>query len=128
MKKEIDHECTDEITCPHCGSEFSDSWEYGSGDDEIGLIECGECEKLFYANRNVSVSYSTEKAKYGTCKGCKSKKVVIEDYNSSIGRYKDLCLKCGELEKLKLQNEYIYSIKLVARLDNGQTIKENEKC
>lgn len=106
MRKEIDHEYTDEIVCPFCGNEFSDSFEYGEGED-IGLIECGECEKEFYATRNISVSYSTKKATYGTCKMCKSKKVVLEDYNSNIGRYSDLCLKCGTIKQEELRKEYL---------------------
>ncbi len=107
----IDHECVDEITCPFCGNEFSDSWEYGSGEEDIGLIECGECEKGFYATRNISISYSTEKATYGTCKGCKDKKVVLEDYNSNIGRYSNLCLKCGPIKQAELLKEYLDELK-----------------
>ena len=120
MTKEIDHECTNEIVCPYCGNEFSDSWEYSSSDEQIGLIECGECEKSFYANRNITITYSTEKARYGTCKGCKSKKTIIEDYNSSIGRYKDLCARCGREEEIRLGQEYINNI--------NTEIKEIDKC
>ena len=50
---------TDEIVCPHCGHEFSDSWDYGSGED-IGELACGECDKAFYARRNISTTYSSE--------------------------------------------------------------------
>lgn len=50
---------TDEITCPHCEHEFSDSWEYGHRED-IGEVQCGECSKCFYARRNICVSYTTE--------------------------------------------------------------------
>lgn len=30
-----------EIQCPYCGYEFSDSWEYGEGESEIYCDECG---------------------------------------------------------------------------------------
>ncbi len=49
---------TDEIKCPYCGHEQSDSWEY-SGDS--GTAECDFCEKGFEYTRNIFVDYSTEK-------------------------------------------------------------------
>lgn len=57
MKKEIDHEYTDEIVCPYCGHEQSDSWElkHNEGEDF-----CGSCEKKFTYIRDISVSYSTK--------------------------------------------------------------------
>lgn len=47
---------TDEITCPHCGCKFSDSWECDDGEHE-----CGDCERTFDVVRNVEVTYSTFK-------------------------------------------------------------------
>lgn len=38
------------ITCPHCGHEFDDSDDYGTGED-VGELACGECGKAFYARR-----------------------------------------------------------------------------
>ena len=55
--KEIYHEYTDEIICPHCGEEMMDSWEYS----EDGEDECWECGKKFSYSRYTSVSYSTKK-------------------------------------------------------------------
>lgn len=52
----FDHEDTDEVVCPHCGYEHSDSWEAGEGKGE-----CPDCGGLFTMERDVSVSYSTEK-------------------------------------------------------------------
>lgn len=46
-----------EITCPICGYEFSDSWEYGS---DYGEDECGGCGATFEWSREVEVSYSAE--------------------------------------------------------------------
>lgn len=44
---------TDEVQCPHCGYEFSDSWEFGIDGDEHE-VEClnEECEKdfIFYVD------------------------------------------------------------------------------
>ena len=60
MKEEIDHEYTDEIVCPHCGYEFGDSWELGDGED-IGELDCDGCGKNFYAERIITVNYSTRK-------------------------------------------------------------------
>lgn len=48
---------TDEVICPHCGYEYSDSWEMNEG-----RHECSDCERPFEVTRNVVVTYSTEKA------------------------------------------------------------------
>jgi len=56
---EIEHENTNEVVCPYCGYEFSDSWEF----DDNGGIECYECNKNFNYNKNISVDYSTSKIK-----------------------------------------------------------------
>lgn len=104
----IKHENTDEIVCPFCGYEFCDSWEYESDyNEDLGLIECEECEKEFYATRHTSITYYTEKARYGKCKNCNAENVVIEDYHASIGSYKDLCLMCGSTAKKKFREDAI---------------------
>ena len=56
---EIKHEYTDEIVCPYCGHEFSDSWEYIKQNE--GIIDCQDCRKAFYLKVNQSVDYSTKK-------------------------------------------------------------------
>jgi ATP-dependent Zn protease len=56
MNKEIDHDYTDEIVCPYCGCEFSDSYEF---DDDSGTMECYECEKEFEYYRHIEVTYCT---------------------------------------------------------------------
>ncbi|CDN44016.1 hypothetical protein [Paenibacillus sp. P22] len=57
-----DTECEDEITCPYCGHEFSDSFEHLNGwEEDLGNIECSDCNKTFRCTANFSVSYSTEK-------------------------------------------------------------------
>lgn len=46
-----------EITCPICGYEFSDSWEY---DLDRGEDTCEGCGATLQWSREVEVSYSTE--------------------------------------------------------------------
>ena len=48
---------TSEITCPICGYENSDSWEY---DSDEGECECGYCGATLEWSRDVCVSYSAE--------------------------------------------------------------------
>lgn len=107
---DIDHEYTDEIVCPWCGYKFEDSWEFSCDDEDLGLIDCYECDKQFYASRNIRVTYSTEKPTYGKCKDCDKENVVLEDYHSSMGSYDGLCLPCGEKAKKELWKKYIQEI------------------
>lgn len=109
-EQEIDHEYTTEIVCPFCGSEFGDSCEVESVSEDLGLQQCGDCDKHFYATRNITIDYSTEKANYGTCKHCTKVDVPIEDYHSSVGKYAGLCVDCGNKEKLRLEIAYIEKI------------------
>ena len=55
--EEIDHEFTSEIVCPHCGYEFSDSWESPNSGEMI----CCECDSEFTFEREVEITYSTTK-------------------------------------------------------------------
>lgn len=56
-ENEINHEYTDEIVCPHCGYEFGDSWEF----PESGDYKCPDCDNKFKFQREIEVTYSTEK-------------------------------------------------------------------
>ena len=103
----IKHEDTDEIVCPYCGYTYSDSWEFGDEHEDLGLMLCKQCDKDFYATRHTSITYCTEKARYGKCKNCNAENVVIEDYHASIGSYKDLCLMCGSTAKKKFREDAI---------------------
>ena len=58
-EKEIDHELTQEITCPYCGYEDHGSWE----ENDDGDMECPECYKEFSFERIITVEYSTKKKK-----------------------------------------------------------------
>lgn len=63
-KKDVDCLYTDEIVCPYCGYEFSDSWEFSmKGDGDTCEVDCDECEKTFTAVMSMTVDYSTYKKK-----------------------------------------------------------------
>lgn len=57
----IEHEYTSEIVCPYCGHEFINSWEVGYGEQDLGDIDCPECEKTFLAYKNIEITYNTIK-------------------------------------------------------------------
>lgn len=57
MSKEIDHDFTDEIVCPHCGYEYQDSYEW----HDYGEEDCIECEKSFSIERITTIQYTTRK-------------------------------------------------------------------
>lgn len=48
----------DEIVCPWCGYEHTDSWETRA---DNGDFECHGCGKTFAFTRDVSVTYSTSR-------------------------------------------------------------------
>lgn len=54
---EINTTLTDEIVCPHCGHEFSDSWDV-DGDQ---VVKCAECGEEFEAARFIHVSYTSQR-------------------------------------------------------------------
>ena len=107
---EVDHEYTDEIVCPWCGYEFSDSWEFGNGGEFTELEDCPECDKSFYASRTITVAYTTQKVTYGTCSKCGVGDVPLDSLSSSFHSYIDYCQSCiRESENLARRN-YVNSI------------------
>jgi transcription elongation factor Elf1 len=58
---EIKHRYTRNMVCPYCGHENMNSWDYMSGEEDLGEVECGECGKDYEAQRIVTVEYKTEK-------------------------------------------------------------------
>lgn len=58
MSKEVEHEYTNEVVCPHCGEELMDSWELY----EEGEYQCDECGEEYHYERNIIVTYTTRKA------------------------------------------------------------------
>lgn len=59
--KGIHHNFTDEIVCPWCGYESTDSNPYGMYQDETDEFCCEGCGKDFKVTCTISVEYSTEK-------------------------------------------------------------------
>lgn len=53
---EIEHENTQNIVCPYCGWEDTDSWEQTPNNGEA---ECARCGKTFHYERDITVDYST---------------------------------------------------------------------
>lgn len=104
--RNYDHTYTDEIICPHCGYEHSDSWEYEGND---GVIECGNCEKPFSYCRDVSVTYSTHKEEYEICPKCHKEEVLEEvSCHSSLLKYTTynrLCEDCAKQIKWEVFKE-----------------------
>ena len=56
--KDYQYSNTNEITCPYCGSVIFDSWEYSQDYD---TLECEICGKKFKYNRNIEITYTSEK-------------------------------------------------------------------
>lgn len=54
MPKEEEISFSENITCPHCGSEDKDSWEASDSDDEH---HCDTCGSVFSYERNLEVTY-----------------------------------------------------------------------
>jgi|LGOV01.1.fsa_nt_gb DNA-directed RNA polymerase subunit RPC12/RpoP len=51
---EEDLKIEEEITCPYCGEESSDSWERDDSDDEVF---CDGCKSIYSYERNNDVTY-----------------------------------------------------------------------
>ena len=61
MIDEFDCSHNEEIVCPYCGYEHSDSWEIATGDDWRKPVdyECDECGKAFIVDIEISTTYSS---------------------------------------------------------------------
>lgn len=98
MCKQIDHDYTDEIVCPYCGYEFGDSWECGGNEEDIGLLDCRDCNKEFDATRNIRVSYSTQKTDdWKSCEECGNRRSHFPTKHGD----KLLCYGCDARRKFK---------------------------
>lgn len=49
----------DHPVCPYCGDEDENAWELGSGGEEDGSTECGNCNRPYFYQRHIEVTYST---------------------------------------------------------------------
>ncbi len=103
----------DEVTCPYCGYEYNDSWEFPDDGEE----ECPECGKKFNYTRNVSVSYEC----YKDCiMNGEQHDFEWRDTNSeSGGAY--FCKKCPEI---KLKEKEAENVRQSDEVDK----KIKEKC
>ena len=54
------HELTDEVVCPYCHAIQADSWEIEPDKEDIGEIDCDECDKPFLAQRIITIEYTTK--------------------------------------------------------------------
>jgi len=50
---------TDCPVCPYCGDQDENAWELGSGGEEDGSTQCGNCNRPYMYQRQISVTYST---------------------------------------------------------------------
>ena len=56
MINELDYFNTDEIVCPYCGNENTDSWEMIKSGDAY----CDKCEKQFHVEIEERRSYTSK--------------------------------------------------------------------
>lgn len=89
----------DEITCPYCSYEYSESYDFGmENNNDTTILECPNCENKFLAEIDITVSYSTK----GLCKennGEHNWKEFDHERTDGEGRLKGKsCLTCGETE------------------------------
>lgn len=55
-----DHYCTDEVVCPYCGLEYSESYEFFDRNNHSSVRHtCDDCGREFEIERDFSVTYST---------------------------------------------------------------------
>lgn len=50
---------TDFITCPYCGYENQDSWEFVGRQEEPLEVDCGVCDRPFIVTMYVEVTYTS---------------------------------------------------------------------
>lgn len=106
LKSNFITKLTDDIVCPWCGYEHSDSSSYSPEEECLGVIYCDSCEKPFYGRRTIDISYTTAKPKIGKCSGCGEDNVVIESRDSCPMSYRNLCEKCAVKVKIKFWENY----------------------
>lgn len=97
MEERAERNCEDEVTCPYCGHEESESWEWGNGEEGGDIEECPECGKKYHWYRNISVNYNTE----GDCELNNEK----HDYEWINTKNNDGAWFCKKCPKLKLKEK-----------------------
>ena len=114
----MEHKYENQIKCPYCDWEDSDSWEF---DEDEGTATCGSCEKEFNVTREVEVTYSTSrieceegKHNYQLESHFESKrkfeKGVWSDLPETEWTYHriEICAECGDKEYIKITKDEYY--------------------
>tara|TARA_Y100000296_G_scaffold84617_2_gene118328 strand:+ start:165 stop:533 length:369 start_codon:yes stop_codon:yes gene_type:complete len=99
---------TEEVTCPYCGHEQSDSWEVSSGK---GMHDCEGCERVFYAEDEIHRTFNswTEEAElenriYNNKRRVSMAERSIERCKEAGEEPLDFDLKCLELYSKALES------------------------
>jgi DNA-directed RNA polymerase subunit RPC12/RpoP len=62
-KFEKEHVDTDNMVCPYCNHELSDSYDYELDEYNDNEVECPHCGQTFIATKDVTVTYSSRALK-----------------------------------------------------------------
>lgn len=114
----MEHKYENQIKCPYCDWEDSDSWEFGEDD---GTATCGSCEKEFNVTREVEVTYSTSRIECGEGKHNyqleshfvgkrKFEKGIWSDLPETEWTYNriEMCAECGDKEYITITKDEYY--------------------
>lgn len=126
----MEHKYENQIKCPYCDWEDSDSWEFSEDD---GISACGSCGKEFNVTREIQVSYSTSRIE------CEEDKhnYQLESHFVSKGKYEnmiwrelpetewtynriEMCTECGDKEYKKLTKEEYLLTPLTPSIITGE--------
>ncbi len=122
MDEKVEKLFEKEITCPYCGFECGDSWEYGlDSDGDTKEEECEKCNKKFHIQLNVEATYTTR----GLCNENNMKHNWKEFSHETDGKTcsgKE-CLTCDELEFDKTPEPS----KLIDKDSSGEKLKAKSK-
>lgn len=117
------HEYENQIKCPYCDWEDSDSWEF---DESEGVVTCGGCEKEFNVTREIEVTYSTSRIKcepgkhnYQLENYFDSKRKFVNGIWSDLPESEwtyyriEMCSECDDKEYVKItKEEYFDALKI----------------
>ena len=95
--EEFDTSYTEELVCPYCGYEHSDSWEIG---DSENSSTCNNCDKNFKFDQQISRTFST----YPTCQPGDEHK--FNEWQHYLGkRWTRYCTICSAREWKEVSGE-----------------------
>lgn len=80
----------DELKCPYCLREQSDSWELPSGESNI---QCGHCEKYFVYDSEYTRTFISHKS---PCLNGEA------DHQWRITSKSRQCISCGEYQRIEI--------------------------